>query len=341
VLDGIHQKDQNKENAAHLIQRLYHLEVTISEVPPATGSAQRQRDELAAKLDAVSGRLKELQLDAILGSADVAQSILDCIREIDSHLFDHMALSQMRTENDMQAMREIFCDNQGQLPTPVHQGIIYVMDAAGREHQLLVSHCKSREAFMRFLECDFKSGKKDRILRHFMGQGAYDLFIEDGTITTQLDGWSRIRPGMRIIMSIVLENSLFGDDYKCPRCKIWNNHKEENDGWIDCVGCPGRFQITNANRKRNKTGTKFGQNPQGSMYPSASDYRPHLDVILNFHLRQHFFRPPLQGWIPRQIYDQESLSVQPVLGSHECSTHQEKSFLPKLTWGQLRTANIG
>jgi len=252
-----------------------------------------------------------------------------------------MALSQMRTENDVQALRAIFCDNQGQLPTPVHQGIIYVMDAAGREHQLLVSHCKSREAFMRFLECDFKSGKKDRILRHFMGQGAYDLFIEDGTSTTQLDGWSRIRPGMRIIMSIVLENSLFGDDYKCPRCKIWNNHKEENDGWIDCVGCPGRFQITNANRKRNKTGTKFGQNPQGSMYPSASDYRPHLDVILNFHLRQHFFRPPLQGWIPRQIYDQESLSVQPVLGSHECSTHQEKSFLPKLTWGQLRTANIG
>ena len=93
------QEARNSENAAHLTRRLYRLEAAISAVPPATPSAQYQRDELARyaspseicsntlnlgctfrKLDAVTERLRRLRINNILGSADIAQAILNCIR---------------------------------------------------------------------------------------------------------------------------------------------------------------------------------------------------------------------------------------------------------------------
>jgi hypothetical protein len=47
-------------------------------------------------------------------------------------------------QNDIQRLLEVFSDNQGQFPSSVHQRIVFVMDA-GREHQLLVKHCRLRE----------------------------------------------------------------------------------------------------------------------------------------------------------------------------------------------------
>jgi hypothetical protein len=97
------------------------------------------------KLDAVSGQLKRLGVDSLLGSADVAQDNNNFFREIDDHMSDFMVSRPM--QNDIiiiQRLLEVFSDNQGQFPSSVHQKIVFVMDA-GREHQLLVKHCRSRE----------------------------------------------------------------------------------------------------------------------------------------------------------------------------------------------------
>jgi hypothetical protein len=84
------------------------MDILISAVPPATASVQYQREQLARsvsfeirphpelmfgcnfrKLDAVSGQLKHLRVDSVLGSVDITQAILDCIGEIDELLLDY------------------------------------------------------------------------------------------------------------------------------------------------------------------------------------------------------------------------------------------------------------
>jgi len=181
-------RGQNRENAAHLTRRLYRLEAAISAVPPATPSAQYQRDELARyvspseicsntlnlgctfrKLDAITERLKRLCInnilgsaDNILGSADIGQAILNCIREIDEQELDYLVsflygyslcpisqfnfqvLSQMQIEYSLQGVAA-FLDNQGRMPSSVQQEIVFVKDATRREYKLFVEQCQSRE----------------------------------------------------------------------------------------------------------------------------------------------------------------------------------------------------
>ena len=90
---------------------------------------------------------------------------------------------------------------------------------------------------MDVFECYFKFGKedRDRILHDFIVRGAYDLYIEGETDTTQLIGWSGVRPGTRIVMSAVFEQKRNLEQYRCPRpqCKAWNDCKEAKDGWIE------------------------------------------------------------------------------------------------------------
>ena len=41
------------------------------------------------KLDTVSDRLKQLHVNGVFGSSDIAQAILDCLREIDEQEQDY------------------------------------------------------------------------------------------------------------------------------------------------------------------------------------------------------------------------------------------------------------
>lgn len=88
---------------------------------------------------------------------------------------------------------------------------------------------------MGVLGWSFGHTDRDGVLRDFIARGAYDLYIEAGTGTTQLDRWSRVRAGTKIVMSAVFEQSRSKETYECPRpgCGAWNNFQEANDGWID------------------------------------------------------------------------------------------------------------
>jgi len=88
---------------------------------------------------------------------------------------------------------------------------------------------------MDVLGCYFGETNRDGILHDFIVRGAYDLHIEAETGTTQLVGWSGVRPGTRLVMSAVFEQSRSVAEYRCPRpqCRAWNDCKEANDGWID------------------------------------------------------------------------------------------------------------
>jgi len=120
------------------------------------------------KLDAVSDRLKQLRVNSAFGSRDIAQAILDCLREISEQEQDYtvsrlvysygvcslaqlhvQVLSLMRIEYSVQELR----DNQERMimafpqtpgPRSVAQEMVFVRDATGREYKLLVEQCQSR-----------------------------------------------------------------------------------------------------------------------------------------------------------------------------------------------------
>jgi hypothetical protein len=54
------------------------------------------------------------------------------------------------------------------------------------------------------------------------------------------------------------------------------------------VGCPGRFQITNADRRSNERSSKLGQDAHASTVGEGGGYC--LDLIQIFHLRQQVRR---------------------------------------------------
>ena len=102
-------RGQNREDAARLIGRLNRLKDGFLVVPSATSDAECRRKELARyvppsevcskslnlgyifrKLDDVSDRLKRLHVKSFLGSADIAQAICGCMREIDEYEQDFM-----------------------------------------------------------------------------------------------------------------------------------------------------------------------------------------------------------------------------------------------------------
>jgi len=288
VLNGINKRAKNKENAVRLKERLSRLDAAIVAIPPANHFAQYQRRELARKLDAVSERLKQLDVKSVFGSADIEQAILDCIREIGEHELDHVVLSIMRMECSLKGVSAIL-DHLEESPRAVKQEMVSITDATGPNFTLLASQCQLRQQMMGILEWCFKYDNRDRVLRNFIARGAYDLYIETNSGTSHLDESSRVRAGMRIIMSAIFEQSRESGQYKCPRpqCGKWNDCQEASDGWVNCVGCPGRFQVTNADSRSGGKNMKFRQKGQDSTTRSANDDY-NLDLIQIFHLKQQF-----------------------------------------------------
>ena len=109
------------------------------------------------KLDVVTDRLKQLRVNSVLGSKDIAQTILDCLREIDEQEQDYavsrllyryglcsidqlhvQVLSLMQIQYSVQGVLE-------RLPRSVVQEMVFVKDATGREYKLLVDQCRSRK----------------------------------------------------------------------------------------------------------------------------------------------------------------------------------------------------
>ncbi|KAF9072655.1 hypothetical protein BDP27DRAFT_1418003 [Rhodocollybia butyracea] len=199
VLQSISTRRKNREDAAHLTRHLYHLDHAISATLPAPPSILQQRNELARRLNAVLKRLKKLHVRSVLRSADIKQAIQECIGEIDEHLQLYSVISLIQTE----AMVQMLFENQGRFPISVQQDKVFVRDATGREYKVLAEQCWSHKQFMRVLASYFEDTNRDEVLRGFINQEAYELYIKDGTDVTQLERWGEVQAGTRIIMTAV------------------------------------------------------------------------------------------------------------------------------------------
>ena len=118
-------RGQNREDAARLIRRLNRLKDSILETPFATSDAVCRREQLARyvlpseicsnllnlgctfrQLDEVSERLERLRVESFLGSADIAQAICGCMREIGEYLEEFM-VSQLFSRYSLCSINQI------------------------------------------------------------------------------------------------------------------------------------------------------------------------------------------------------------------------------------------
>ena len=139
-----------------------------------------------------------------------------------------------------------------QLPRTVSMGLIYIMDATGRQHELTMNMARSLEAWFRIKYPNFHpiysivqqfnkalrvlfvpDTPQDKILHKYMDIGAYDLAIDDGKKQLQLthqEEWSSaVLRGTTIVMSIVMvQHDCYSEKkYKCPFCEFWNILEED------------------------------------------------------------------------------------------------------------------
>ncbi|PPQ81192.1 hypothetical protein CVT25_015206 [Psilocybe cyanescens] len=287
VLNGVNIKSKNRLTADYMIQRLYRLEAKISAMPAASGHVQHQNDELIRKLNEISYQLKGMNVRSIFGSTDVQGSILDCMRDIDALERDYTLLALMRTEKKVEEIAS-------QVPNVVQQAMIFVKDPTGREYKLLVEQCRSPQVgsihwqFIGVLRWYFgQTDRRDKVLHSIIDQGAYDLYTETEHNVSQLTKWSMVRSGTRIVMGVILDQKQHGDRYQCPRpqCGKWNDDADVKEGWVDCTGCPSRFQITNVERRTKQSDSNSSKDATTRLTMSR-DADDLLDLILIFHIRQ-------------------------------------------------------
>ncbi|KAG6807095.1 hypothetical protein H0H92_008808, partial [Tricholoma furcatifolium] len=87
---------------------------------------------------------------------------------------------------------------------------------------------------MAVLESYYKDKEKDKVMRHYIQRGEYDIYIQDEIGSSQVVDWSNIPLGARMIVSIKMkQNNHFG--YECPRCTCitYDDDIDVINGWID------------------------------------------------------------------------------------------------------------
>ncbi|PPQ94147.1 hypothetical protein CVT25_007976 [Psilocybe cyanescens] len=269
-------KSENRQTVDDMIQRLRCLEASISLMPAASAAVQHRNEELVRKLNAIPNRLKGMNLKSIFGSADVKGAILNCIKDIDALERDYALLALMRTEKRVEEI--VF-----QIPNTVEQGTVFVKDPTAREYKLRIEQCVSRELFIRVLRCYFgQTDQRDKILHSIIERDAYVLYTETKNKVRQLNTWRTVQSGTRIIMSALIDQYRRGDRYQCPRpeCKEWNDSADVKEGWIECSGCDGRFQMTNAERRTNQSKDAITD------LTTSKDEDDLVNLIQIFHIRQ-------------------------------------------------------
>ncbi|PPQ88857.1 hypothetical protein CVT25_009583 [Psilocybe cyanescens] len=282
VLNGLNIKNKNRRTVDYVIQRLYCLEANISATPAVSAAVQDRNEELVRKLNMISDQLKGMNVRNIFGSKDVQSAILDCIRDIDALERDYALLALMRTEKRVEEI-------VSQIPNTVEQGTVFVKDPTGREYKLRIEQCVSREVgrfrqlFIRVLRCYFgQTDERDKILHSIIERDAYDLYTETKNKVRQLNTWRTVQSGARIIMSALIDQYRRGDRYQCPRpeCWEWNDDADVKEGWNECSGCDGRFQITNAEKRTNQSKDVM------THLTMSKDEDDLVNLIQIFHIRQ-------------------------------------------------------
>ncbi|KAH7885507.1 hypothetical protein F5I97DRAFT_1830626 [Phlebopus sp. FC_14] len=258
VLQTVDRITQNKAGVESIRLRLRTLYWDFSLASPASDIAeQRARECLFGVLVTVSDKLQRLHECASCGYVSVAQDISRCLMDIDAALQEYMVSCQLRNQASLAQiqtsqsqihqsqtqMHAMQCDILDSIRA-IHQtldmqsfvqtstrptsstlmpGIVTLVDATGREHQLLKDQCTS-------FQC---TPDEALVQKWYISQHQFDFYIDGGAYITELtqesDEWSQIETGTKTIMRVIkqeidLELShasspwTYRASFGCPTC---------------------------------------------------------------------------------------------------------------------------
>ncbi|KAI5989756.1 hypothetical protein EDD15DRAFT_1300871 [Pisolithus albus] len=196
----------------------------------------------------------------ICGSTRLTQDLAGCSGKINDYLLEFTALSQMQLQADLHRVIALLQAHPTPTERTITTGCVILVDATGREHNMLLDQCRSFERLLAFLPGILHQCRPDEawIQQWYIDRGQYDFVIDNGTDVTQLtresDIWSTIQPETKIVMRIIamrIAKRAF-PRYQCY-CGTWSYfevdeaaalHALEHGVTITCHHCQRRFQIT-------------------------------------------------------------------------------------------------
>ncbi|PVF93278.1 hypothetical protein CPB86DRAFT_790270 [Serendipita vermifera] len=116
-----------------------------------------------------------------------------------------------------------------------------LIDVIGNYREIPFDFCVSYELFTDVLRAYYKH---QELPGHaFVARGDYQIVLGDNHRVVEAPEWTKtIRPDSTVAMSMILRRR-GNTAIKCPRCGVAPKGNGV-DGWVDCSGCPGRFQTT-------------------------------------------------------------------------------------------------
>ncbi|KAI5992500.1 hypothetical protein EDD15DRAFT_991067 [Pisolithus albus] len=170
---------QNRQGLDDLTRRLCTLGRRIANAPTTqTPFEEDNRRELIRVLDETANELLEMRRRNP-GSPRLTQDISGCLSKIDRALIDYTAFSLMEHPQVMH--------------TQLTRTVV-VVDATGKEHNMLLEHCCSFEQLRDFLPVLLGNCQPDKrhIQRWYIDREQYDFVIDNGTSIVQLTRESAI-----------------------------------------------------------------------------------------------------------------------------------------------------
>ncbi|TDL17423.1 hypothetical protein BD410DRAFT_794390 [Rickenella mellea] len=122
---------------------------------------------------------------------------------------------------------------------------IKFVDAVGSSVLFPIDWCSSWKKLDAMLKAQFS----DAPFGQFVREGEYTISSQCGKVIIHPQAWCRkVRPGMEVVMSIILRKIEEIDSSKiCPICRYRNSDTSpQSEGWIYCLGtdCNARFQMS-------------------------------------------------------------------------------------------------
>ncbi|KIK18663.1 hypothetical protein PISMIDRAFT_683994 [Pisolithus microcarpus 441] len=209
VLQVIDRRIQNREDLDCLTRRLYNLSCHIANAPATrTPFGEASRRTLIKVLEDTTIRLSNIR-SRTRGSTRLTQDLAGCSSKINDYLLEFTALSQMQLQADLHRIVALLQTH----PTPTQctmiPGCVKLVDATGREHNMLLDQCRSFDRLLAFLPGILHQCRPDEawIQQWYIDRGQYDFVIDNGIDITQLtresDIWSTIQPETIIVMRVI------------------------------------------------------------------------------------------------------------------------------------------
>ncbi|KAI6115450.1 hypothetical protein EV401DRAFT_1976026 [Pisolithus croceorrhizus] len=196
----------------------------------------------------------------ICGSTLLTQHLAGCSRTINDYLLEFTAFSQMQLQADLHRVIALMQSQPTQTQCTITTGCAILVDATGREHEMLLDQCRSFDRLLAFLPGVLHQCRPHEawVQQWYIDRGQYDFVMDNGIDVIQLtrgsDIWSIIQPGTRIAMRIITTEVVkrVFPKYQC-HCGTWDYfevdegaalHALEHGVTITCCHCQRRFQIT-------------------------------------------------------------------------------------------------